>query len=81
MIHVSSESAHRYERVKRKGAAFLTNLFKSRKLALGMKINEDEEMERAPRVETPGKISSVFYHFFVLSSIFKHSYPYSIKFC
>lgn len=55
MIHVSSESAHRYDRVKRKGAAFFTNLFKSRKLALGMKINEDEEMERAPRVETPGK--------------------------
>lgn len=56
MIHVSSESAHRYERIKRKGAAFLTNLFKLRKLALGMKINEDEEMERAPRVETPGEI-------------------------
>lgn len=61
MIHVSSESAHRYDRVKRKGAAFLTNLFKSRKLAVGMKINEDEEMERAPRVETPGKISLTLY--------------------
>lgn len=57
MIHVSSECAHRYDRVKRKGAAFFTNLFKSRKLAIGMKINEDEEIERAPRVETPGKIS------------------------
>lgn len=42
--------------MKRKGVAFLTNLFKSRKLTVGMKINEDEEMERAPRVETPGKI-------------------------
>ncbi|XP_014475041.1 PREDICTED: uncharacterized protein LOC106744635 [Dinoponera quadriceps] len=58
MIHVSSESAHRYDRVKRKGAAFFTNLFKSRKLALGMKINEDEEMERAPRVETPAVITT-----------------------
>lgn len=61
MIHVSSESAHKYDRVKRKGAAFLTNLFKSRKLAIGMKINEDEEMERAPRVETPGEISLILY--------------------
>jgi len=59
MIHVSSECAQRYDRMKRKGAAFLTSLFKSRKLAVGMKINEDEEMERAPRVETPGKISFV----------------------
>ncbi|XP_032672854.1 uncharacterized protein LOC116844867 isoform X2 [Odontomachus brunneus] len=58
MIHVSSESALRYDRVKRKGAAFFTNLFKSKKLALGMKINEDEEMERAPRVETPAVITT-----------------------
>jgi len=63
MIHVSSESAHRYDRMKRKGVAFLTNLFKSRKLTVGMKINEDEEMERAPRVETPGKISFFYYSF------------------
>lgn len=56
MIHVSSETAHRYDRVKRKGADFLTSLFKSRKLAVGMKINEDEEIARAPRVETPGEI-------------------------
>lgn len=55
MIHVSSENAQRYDRVKRKGAAFLSNFFKSKKLTLGMKINEDEEMERAPKVETPGK--------------------------
>lgn len=66
MIHVSSENALRYDRVKRKGAAFLTNLFKSRKLAVGMKINEDEEMERAPRVETPGKISP-FIKFFIFT--------------
>ncbi|XP_020289847.1 uncharacterized protein LOC109857689 isoform X2 [Pseudomyrmex gracilis] len=58
MIHVSSESAHRYDRVKRKGAAFLTNLFKSRKLIAGMKINEDEEMEPAPRVEAPAIITT-----------------------
>ncbi|XP_012228525.2 uncharacterized protein [Linepithema humile] len=58
MIHVSSECAHRYDRVKRKGAAFFTNLFKSRKLAIGMKINEDEEIERAPRVETPAIITT-----------------------
>lgn len=57
MIHVSSENAQRYDRVKRKGVAFLSNLFKSRKLTVGMKINEDEEMERAPKVETPGKFS------------------------
>ncbi|KYN35849.1 Uridine 5'-monophosphate synthase [Trachymyrmex septentrionalis] len=58
MIHVSSESVYRYDRVKRKGAAFLTNLFKSKKLAVGMKINEDEEMERTPRVETPAIITN-----------------------
>lgn len=67
MIHVSSESAHRYDRMKRKGAAFLTNLFKSRKLTVGMKINEDEEMERAPRVETPGKI----YYSFIIPLLLK----------
>lgn len=55
MIHVSSENAQRFERIKRKGAAFLSSLFKSKKLALGMKIDADEEMERAPRVETPGE--------------------------
>ncbi|XP_011633392.1 uncharacterized protein LOC105424711 [Pogonomyrmex barbatus] len=60
MIHVSSENAQRYDRVKRKGAAFLTNLFKSRKLAIGMKINEDEETERAPRVETPAIITNAY---------------------
>ncbi|XP_018406723.1 PREDICTED: uncharacterized protein LOC108782840 [Cyphomyrmex costatus] len=58
MIHVLSESAYKYDRVKRKGAAFLTNLFKSKKLAVGMKVNEDEEMERAPRVETPAIITN-----------------------
>jgi len=70
MIHVSSENAHRYDRVKRKGAAFLTNLFKSRKLTIGMKINEDEEMERAPRVETPGK--SITFHKISLFLISKY---------
>lgn len=71
MIHVSSENAHRYDRMKRKGAAFLTNLFKSRKLTIGMKINEDEEMERAPRVETPGKILFLYSIF-----LFKKKYIY-----
>ncbi|XP_012532046.2 uncharacterized protein LOC118644036 isoform X1 [Monomorium pharaonis] len=60
MIHVPSEIAHKYDRVKRKGVTFLTNLFKSRKLAVGMKINEDEEMERAPRVETPAIITNAY---------------------
>ncbi|XP_003705927.2 uncharacterized protein LOC100884121 isoform X1 [Megachile rotundata] len=58
MIHVSSENAQRYDRVKRKGAAFLSNFFKTKKLTLGMKINEDEEMERAPKVETPAIITN-----------------------
>ncbi|KAL2720397.1 uncharacterized protein V1478_010663 [Vespula squamosa] len=58
MIHVSAENAHRYDRVKRKGTAFLTSLFKSRKLNLGMKINEDEEMERSPRIESPAIIAN-----------------------
>lgn len=53
---MSSENAQRLEKIKRKGAIFLANLFKSKKLTLGMKINTDEEMERAPRVETPGEI-------------------------
>ncbi|KAG7190269.1 hypothetical protein KM043_006387 [Ampulex compressa] len=58
MIHVSSENAQRYERIKRKGVAFLTSLFKSKRSTLGMKINEDDEMERAPRVETPAIITN-----------------------
>ncbi|KAK2575795.1 hypothetical protein KPH14_007179 [Odynerus spinipes] len=58
MIHVSAENAQRYDRVKRKGAAFLTSLFKLRKLTLGMKINEDEDMERSPRIETPAIITN-----------------------
>lgn len=62
MIHVSSENTQRYDRVKRKGAVFLSNIFKSKKLTLGMKINEDEEMERAPKVETPGKPRKCFFH-------------------
>lgn len=58
MIHVSLENAQRYDRVKRKGVAFLSNLFKSRKLTVGMKINEDEEMERAPKVETAAIVTN-----------------------
>ncbi|XP_017886342.1 uncharacterized protein LOC108628741 [Ceratina calcarata] len=59
MIHVLPENSQRYNRVKRKGTAFLSNLFKSKKLTLGMKINEDEEMERAPKVETPAIVTNV----------------------
>ncbi|KZC12446.1 PREDICTED: uncharacterized protein LOC107190590 [Dufourea novaeangliae] len=59
MIHVSSENAQRYDRVKRKGVAFLSNFFKSKKVTLGMKINEEEEMERAPKVETSAIITNV----------------------
>ncbi|XP_031843163.1 uncharacterized protein LOC116431611 isoform X2 [Nomia melanderi] len=58
MIHVSSKNAQRYDRVKRKGVAFLSSFFKSKKLTLGMKINEEEEMERAPKVETPAIITN-----------------------
>ncbi|XP_076382541.1 uncharacterized protein LOC117219579 isoform X3 [Megalopta genalis] len=58
MIHVSSENAQRYDRVKRKGVAFLSSFFKSKKLTLGMKINEEEEMERAPKVETAAIITN-----------------------
>ncbi|XP_076631489.1 uncharacterized protein LOC143346846 [Colletes latitarsis] len=58
MIHVSSENAQRYDRVKRKSVAFLSNFFKSKKLTLGMKINEEEEMERAPKVEQPAIITN-----------------------
>ncbi|XP_066603785.1 uncharacterized protein [Prorops nasuta] len=58
MIHVSTESAQRYDRVKRKGAAFLASFFKPKKLSLGMKINENGEMEPPPRVETSAVITN-----------------------
>lgn len=61
MIHVSSENAQRYERVKRKGVAFLSGIFRSKRFVLGMKIDEEDEMDR-PRVETPGKY--IFHAFF-----------------
>lgn len=54
MIHVSSENAHRYDRVKRKGVAFLSGIFKTKKFVLGMKIDEDDKMDRSERIETPG---------------------------
>lgn len=57
-MHVPGENAERYDRVKRKGTTFLTSFFKSRKPTLGMKINEDEEMERSPRIETPAIIAN-----------------------
>ncbi|XP_043476584.1 uncharacterized protein LOC122507765 isoform X1 [Leptopilina heterotoma] len=59
MIHVSSANAQRLEKIKRKGAIFLANLFKTKTLTLGMKINTNETMERAPRVETPAVITNV----------------------
>lgn len=62
MIHVSSANAQRFEKIKRKGAIFLANLFKTKTLTLGMKINTNEAMERAPRVETAGETN-----FFILS--------------
>lgn len=56
MIHVSSQNNYtKYDRVKRKGVAFLFGLFKIKQLGVGMKINGDDEMERTPRIETPGK--------------------------
>ena len=67
MIYVSSENAQKFEKIKRKGAAFLSNLFKLKKLALGMKIDADEKMERAPRIETPGEDN---HQFFVLKGNF-----------
>lgn len=57
MIHMPFGDARRYEQVKRKSVAFLTSFFKSKKLASGMKI-ENEEMERAPRIETPAVVST-----------------------
>ncbi|XP_015113371.1 uncharacterized protein LOC107038661 [Diachasma alloeum] len=58
MIHVSSENAQRYDRVKRKGVAFLSGIFRSKKFVFGMKIDEEDEMDRAPRVEGPAIVST-----------------------
>ncbi|XP_044009097.1 uncharacterized protein LOC122852989 isoform X2 [Aphidius gifuensis] len=58
MIHVSSENAHRYDRVKRKGVAFLSGFFKTKKFVLGMKIDEDDKMDKSERIETPARVSN-----------------------
>ncbi|KAK0086214.1 hypothetical protein PV325_003565 [Microctonus aethiopoides] len=60
MIHVSSQNNYtKYDRVKRKGVAFLFGLFKIKQLGVGMKINGDDEMERTPRIETPALPSRI----------------------
>lgn len=61
MIHVSSSpTAQKFDRVKRKGVAFLSGLFRTKRLIVGMKIDEEDEMER-PRIETPGEFFFFFY--------------------
>ncbi|KAG8038451.1 hypothetical protein G9C98_006147 [Cotesia typhae] len=57
MIHVSSPTAQKFDRVKRKGVAFLSGLFRTKRLIVGMKIDEEDEMER-PRIETPAIVSN-----------------------
>ncbi|CAG5077714.1 Protein of unknown function, partial [Cotesia congregata] len=57
MIHVSSPTAQKFDRVKRKGVAFLSGLFRTKRLIVGMKIDEEDKMER-PRIETPAIVSN-----------------------
>ncbi|XP_012281366.1 uncharacterized protein LOC105700267 [Orussus abietinus] len=57
MKHMPLDDTQRYAQVKRKSVTFLTGLFKAKKLALGMKL-EDEEVDRPPRVENPAVIST-----------------------
>lgn len=54
------EDAQKYAHIKRKSVAFLSSLFRTKKFASGMRI-EDEEMDRAPRVETPAAVISNAY--------------------
>ncbi|XP_034937051.1 uncharacterized protein [Chelonus insularis] len=52
MINVSSPvNTQKFNRIKRKGVAFLSSLFKPKRLITGMNSNE-EEMEKTARVET-----------------------------
>ncbi|XP_057339639.1 uncharacterized protein LOC130677073 isoform X2 [Microplitis mediator] len=57
MIHVASPTSQKFDRVKRKGVAFLSGLFRTKRLIVGMKIDEEDEMER-PRIETPAIVSN-----------------------
>ncbi|XP_043268621.1 uncharacterized protein [Venturia canescens] len=59
MIHVSSENSQRYDRVKRKGVAFLASLFRTKRFVVGMKMEEDDDMERGARVETPALVTNI----------------------
>ncbi|XP_015523133.1 uncharacterized protein [Neodiprion pinetum] len=54
------EDVQKYAHIKRKSVAFLSSLFRTKKFASsGMRI-EDEEMERAPRIETQAVISTAY---------------------
>ncbi|XP_012268957.2 uncharacterized protein LOC105693530 isoform X1 [Athalia rosae] len=59
MLHIMSpEDVQKYANIKRKGVAFWSSLFRVKRFAAsGMRI-EDEEMDRAPRVETPAAVIS-----------------------
>ncbi|XP_034937050.1 uncharacterized protein [Chelonus insularis] len=58
MINVSSPvNTQKFNRIKRKGVAFLSSLFKPKRLITGMNSNE-EEMEKTARVETLAVVSN-----------------------